>query len=97
MYGTVRNQPGGIASLADAVVNHWDSVEADFQRFYGIDLRAYFGRESVRRIWVLVKALPADAALWRAAPPADAPPPVNEGPAPISVAEFRQAYTGGGP
>jgi hypothetical protein len=45
-------------------------VEADFQRFYTLDLRAeVFGTHtaqptSARRLWVLVDGLPDDAATW---------------------------------
>lgn len=39
-------------------------MEADFQRFYGLDLR-YAVDEGVRRIWALVRGLPREAVTWR--------------------------------
>lgn len=49
----------------------WRWIEADFQRFYGLDLRAEFSspKTTPRRLWALICALPADAALHRANPP----------------------------
>lgn len=40
-------------------------VEADFQRFYGIDLRLEVRRAAVRRLKALVFGLPPEAACWR--------------------------------
>jgi len=43
-----------------------DVVEADLQRFYGVDLAAYWrGELSLRRLSVLVSRLPADSATAR--------------------------------
>ncbi len=41
---------------------HWECVEADFQRFYGLDLRVQFVRQPLRRLCVLVFHLPASSA-----------------------------------
>jgi hypothetical protein len=50
-------------------VNHlqtrWGAIEADFQRYYGIDLRVEFSDTPLRRLWVLLDGLPNDAAVWR--------------------------------
>jgi hypothetical protein len=40
-------------------------VEADFLRFYGMDLRVEVGRSSVRRLVALIRALPEDSATAR--------------------------------
>jgi hypothetical protein len=40
-------------------------VEADFQRFYGLDLRDEVKRSGCRRLWALIESLPPDAATWR--------------------------------
>jgi hypothetical protein len=52
--------------LGALVVDHFDAVEADFARFYGIDLPvALWGPEPVtyRRLAVLVRGIPAESAL----------------------------------
>jgi len=67
-------------------VNYWDECEADFARFYGIDLRDGVEAETARRVWVLVKALPEDAAVMREAAEKSAPPKA------ISVAEFTSQF-----
>jgi hypothetical protein len=38
-------------------------LEADFQRYYRLDLREDVG--GARRLWALVQGLPPDAACWR--------------------------------
>lgn len=40
-------------------------LEADFQRYYGIDLDAEFDSLGCRRMFVLFDGLPGDAAVWR--------------------------------
>lgn len=48
---------------------HFEALESDFQRFYGIELApALYGPTplSVRRFYSLTRWLPADAAIWRA-------------------------------
>ena len=55
-----------------AVVNeHHAAVEADLLRFYGVDLLdLYRGRLSMRRLSVLLRALPREAATVQALDPA---------------------------
>lgn len=49
------------------VAEYTPELEADFQRFYGIDLAdLWTGKMSPRRAWNLVENLPAGAALWQA-------------------------------
>lgn len=40
-------------------------MEADYQRFYGLDLRCAVEADGCRRTWALVRGLPRDAATWR--------------------------------
>jgi hypothetical protein len=61
----IRADRGGIRSLGRIVDERWNAVEADFQRFYGLDLRTNIVDAGVRRIWALVEGLPPDAAVWR--------------------------------
>lgn len=52
--------------LGALVVEHFDAVEADFARFYGLDLPGLlWGPEPVtyRRLSVLVRGIPAESAL----------------------------------
>lgn len=52
--------------LGALVVDHFDAVEADFARFYGLDLPGLlWGPEPVtyRRLAVLVRGIPAESAL----------------------------------
>jgi hypothetical protein len=52
--------------------DHRDEVEADLQRFYGLDLAGlYRGELRLRRLSVLLRLLPMDAATVRALTPAD--------------------------
>lgn len=45
--------------------DHPEALEADIQRVYGIDLGGLWrGELSVRRLVVLVRYLPPDAAVW---------------------------------
>lgn len=47
--------------------DHTDAVEADLQRFYGVDLGDLWrGRLSVRRLSVLIAHLPPGSAVWAA-------------------------------
>lgn len=39
-------------------------AEADFQRYYKLDLRAEISHTGCRRLLALVRALPEDAAVW---------------------------------
>lgn len=43
----------------------WNLVEADFQRFYRIDLRHEARTAGCRRLFALLVGLPEDAAVWR--------------------------------
>lgn len=57
---------GGSLSLAYVLDDNWDAIEADFQRFYGLDLtECVFGEEplALRRIQVLVSHLPKESML----------------------------------
>jgi hypothetical protein len=48
---------------------HFEAVEADFQRYYGLDLREVLwgeARSGVRRILSLVNGLPMEGATFRA-------------------------------
>ena len=50
------------------MTTHWDQVEADFQRFYSIDLRgACYGASPLgsRRLMTLLRGLPPDSNLNR--------------------------------
>lgn len=54
--------PGEIAGLAAFLEEHCEAVEADLQRWYGIDLRDLWrGRMSYRRLWVLLNRLPQES------------------------------------
>lgn len=59
----VRPRRGGILGLVGVLTSHWDACEADFQRFYRLDLRKEVESESPRRLWALVNNLPPDAAV----------------------------------
>lgn len=67
--GGRRPEPGGIARLRRFVVEHEGAVEADLQRFYGIDYRDRWryhdGRRvlTLRRLGVLIRHLPAESAV----------------------------------
>lgn len=57
--------------LAYLLFEQWDEVEADFQRYYRIDLRTEVlkvtrGEATLRRLGALILGLPAESALWRA-------------------------------
>lgn len=55
-----------MTGLGVLIVEHFDAVEADFARFYGLDLPALlWGPEPVtyRRLAVLVRGIPAESAL----------------------------------
>lgn len=59
----------------------WDALEADFLRFYGVDLRRllWVERVGVRRLWSLMAGLPSGSAFQQAL--AAAPPRVAAAPA----------------
>src|SRR5882672_12917137 len=64
----VRDGRGGTAGLGWLIVTHFDTLEADFTRYYQTDLpAAIWGPNpiSARRLGVLVRALPPDSALGR--------------------------------
>lgn len=65
--GRVRVDAGGIGRLAAVLAERWDRVEADFQRFYALDLREQVAdpRVGVRRLHALVDSLPPEASCWR--------------------------------
>lgn len=44
---------------------HWGPIEADFQRFYKLDLRYEVAVSGPRRLYALVENLPPAAGLWR--------------------------------
>lgn len=45
------------------MTEHWAALEADFQRFYGTDLRRLLWVERVgcRRLWDLIAGLPVES------------------------------------
>lgn len=47
------------------MLERWDAVEADFQHYYGLDLREQVQAETPRRLLALVRGLPFDSATWR--------------------------------
>lgn len=63
---------------------HWGAVEADFLRFYRLDLRRALWVDGVgcRRVWDLISGLPAGSAFQlslAAAPPKVAAPKAGHG------------------
>lgn len=56
---------GGIFGLRELLAEHGEAVEADLARFYGERLSNLGRSLSWRRLGVLLRQLPADAALWR--------------------------------
>lgn len=61
----VWHQSGGILSLGEILVVNWDYVEADFLRFYSMDMRVEVDNASPRRLIALIRALPAESSLVR--------------------------------
>lgn len=51
-------------SLHGTLIAHWDAVEADFQRYYRLDIRQAENR-GARRLLALLRGLPEEAATWR--------------------------------
>lgn len=47
------------------LTERWALVEADFQRYYRLDLRRELNATGVRRLLALIEGLPVDAAVWR--------------------------------
>lgn len=59
---------GGSVSLVAVLTRRWDAIEADFARYYHLDLTdACFGHGQVgaRKLWNLIRQLPADGAVGR--------------------------------
>lgn len=57
-----RRRPGEIRSLRGFLAEHAEAVEADLLRYFREDLRDLWrGGLSYRRLWVLLKHLPADS------------------------------------
>lgn len=58
--------------------DEWGALEADFQRFYGLDLRRllWVERVGLRRLWDLIVGLPPESGFQRTLmdKPAPAPP-----------------------
>ncbi|BCJ41677.1 hypothetical protein GCM10010168_53250 [Actinoplanes ianthinogenes] len=62
-----RGARGKLIALAGLLRDHYDAVEADFQRFYGVDLGGLWrGELSLRRVSALVTNLPPESATWAA-------------------------------
>lgn len=60
--------PGSVGGAVATLRSHWSAVEADFQRFYSVNLaEACWGSRSDARLIVgYLFNLPAEAATWRA-------------------------------
>lgn len=59
---------GLVYGLLDLIERFYDEIDADFQRFYGLDLgEACWGPDhiGVRRLYVLITRLPQESALAR--------------------------------
>jgi len=68
-HRAVRDRPGGIVGLPEFLSEWWEAIEADFQRFYGLDLaQACWGSQAVgvRRLHNLIQRLPDASELGRA-------------------------------
>jgi hypothetical protein len=64
----VRDVSGGSAGLVAVLTERWDAIEADFARYYHLDLTdACFGPGQVgaRKVLNLVRHLPSEGALGR--------------------------------
>lgn len=64
----IRDVGGGSVGLVGFLTDRWDAVEADFARYYQLDLTdACFGAGQVgaRKLLSLVRYLPADGAVGR--------------------------------
>jgi hypothetical protein len=60
----VGYRPKRLAAAVGLLTAHGDAVEADLQRWYGVDVRdLYRGGLTYRRLLVLVENLPADSAV----------------------------------
>lgn len=55
---------GGIVGVATLLAEHGGAIEADLQRFYGLHLGDFPSPLTARRLDVLLKHLPPEAALW---------------------------------
>jgi len=68
-HRAVQRRPGGIAGLPDFLAERWEALEADFARYYHLDLtQACWGEEAVgvRRLHTLIQHLPRTPATVRA-------------------------------
>jgi len=95
-------EDGGIAGLRYAVDTFYGALEADFLRFYAVDLRAVLWGEhawGVRRLVALVRGLPADSAFASAisAEESSTPTPAPDRPAPATPAEIAAFFPIGPP
>jgi hypothetical protein len=61
--GTFRYVSGGSLGLLELLEEHGEAIEADLQRFYGLPLAGCL--HDWRRLGVLVRQLPPEAALYR--------------------------------
>lgn len=69
-HGKVRDAAGGIDRLGRILTDQWDWLEADFARYYQLDLRhVCFGQPhqqlGARRLTALIHGLPLDSAFVR--------------------------------
>jgi len=70
MVAALGARVGGRIGLAALLTEHGEAIEADLQRWYGVELGdRYRGRLTDRRLLVLIRHLPRDSALmWDADP-----------------------------
>ncbi|MEU4568662.1 hypothetical protein [Micromonospora sp. NPDC023956] len=62
-----RRYRGKLTTLVALLRDHYDAVEADLRRFYGVDLAdLWAGELSLRRLSAYVANLPAESATWAA-------------------------------
>jgi hypothetical protein len=62
MAGVLGDGRGGIQALESFLEGHSEAVEADLQRYYGVDIGGlYDGSLSDRRAWVLIRGLPPES------------------------------------
>jgi len=72
----------------------WGVIEADFQRFYGLDLRRvlWVDRVGVRRLWDLIAGLPPESAFQHSL--SSKPKPVADGDVRSGVREVLKRMSG---
>lgn len=65
--GVLRDRLGKTVGLVRFLAAEWDAAEADFARYYGLNLgdEVFGDRSNVRRLLVLIAELPEDAATNR--------------------------------